>query len=212
MKKLFEIKHRFTGKVIFNLECTSLKACVEMAVETGADLRGADLRDADLRGASLGGAYLSGADLRGTCLSGASLGGAYLSDAYLSDADLRGAYLRGASLGGAYLSGADLRDADLRGASLGGASFRGAYLSGADLSGAGGEKIESNLIPIQILGLRWNILILDSHIKIGCELHSIKEWAEFDDETINKMASGALKFWEKSRGFIMDFCKANGRG
>ena len=65
----FSIKHRFTGAVLFSLECDSLKICLETAVKQKADLRGAYLRgaylrDADLRGADLRGAYLGGADLR----------------------------------------------------------------------------------------------------------------------------------------------------
>lgn len=47
----FEIKHRFSGSVLFSLECGSLKLCVEAAVKGGADLRGANLRGADLGGA-----------------------------------------------------------------------------------------------------------------------------------------------------------------
>ena len=89
--KLFEIKNRFTGSVMFSLETDSIKLCVEAAVKTGADLRGAYLGGANLRGAYLGGADLGGADLRGADLRGADLGGA----------DLRGADLGGADLGGA---------------------------------------------------------------------------------------------------------------
>lgn len=50
---IYEIKNRFTGAVIFSLECGSLKLCVEAASKAGADLQGADLRGADLRGAVL---------------------------------------------------------------------------------------------------------------------------------------------------------------
>jgi len=75
--QLFQIKHRFSGKILSELECGSLKLCVEAAVRTDAYLRGAYLRGADLRGADL------------------------------TDADLTGAYLRGAYLTGAYLRGAD---------------------------------------------------------------------------------------------------------
>ena len=51
----FQIKHRFTGAVLFELETKSLKLCVEAAVKLSAylgdaDLRGADPWDADLRG------------------------------------------------------------------------------------------------------------------------------------------------------------------
>jgi uncharacterized protein YjbI with pentapeptide repeats len=82
----FEIKHRFSGSVLFSMETESLKLCVEAAKKSDADLRGADLRGADLQGADLQGAYLHGA--------------------YLHGADLRGAYLQGAYLQGAYLQGA----------------------------------------------------------------------------------------------------------
>ena len=87
----FEIKCRFTAKVLFECEAATLKAAVEMAVE-----KRISLSDADLSGADLSGAYLRGADLRGADLRGA----------YLRGADLRGAYLRGAYLSGAYLSDA----------------------------------------------------------------------------------------------------------
>jgi len=91
----FEIKHRFSGAIIFTLECGSLKLCVEAAVKAKTDLGGADLGGAYLRGADLRGAYLRGADLRGAYLRGADLGGA----------DLRGADLGGADLGGQKVSG-----------------------------------------------------------------------------------------------------------
>jgi len=74
----FEIKSRWSGKVLFSAETKSLKLAVEMAVGKKANLWGADLREADLSGANLWGADLSGADLRGANLRGANLGGADL--------------------------------------------------------------------------------------------------------------------------------------
>ena len=65
---LIEIKHRFSGEVLFSLETESLRFCLQAAVKGGADLRDAYLRGADLRGA-----YLRGADLRDADLGGASL-------------------------------------------------------------------------------------------------------------------------------------------
>ena len=59
-----DIKHKYTGKVLFTVP--------------GDTLSGADLS----------GAYLSGADLSGANLSGAYLSGAYLSGAYLTNARL----------------------------------------------------------------------------------------------------------------------------
>ena len=75
---LFEIKQRWTNKVIFSLETKSLKLCVGAAVNSGANLYGADLSRADLSGANLSRADLSGADLSGADLSGADLYGANL--------------------------------------------------------------------------------------------------------------------------------------
>ena len=73
---LYEIKHRFTGSILFSLECESMKVCVKAAVERGTNLGGAFLS-----GTNLGGADLSGADLSGAFLSGADLGSGLLIDA-----------------------------------------------------------------------------------------------------------------------------------
>jgi hypothetical protein len=59
---MIEIKHRFTGEVLYTFD--------------GDTLQDADLRDANLRGA-----YLTGSDLTGADLTGAYLTGAYLTGA-----------------------------------------------------------------------------------------------------------------------------------
>ena len=163
----------------------------------GAYLRGADLQGAYLQGADLRGAYLRRADLQGAYLRGADLQGACLRGADLQGADLQGADLRGADLQGADLRGAYLRGAYLRGADLQGADLQGACLRGADLRGAAhGENISISKEPLQILGLRYEVFIFDTHIKIGCELHSIEDWRKFNDKRILAMDnSQALRFW-----------------
>ena len=98
-----EIKNRWTGSVLFEVDIGSSKLAVEAAVKGGADLRradlhGADLREADLRGADLLGANLHEADLHGADLRGADLREADLHGADLHEADLRGADLHGADL------------------------------------------------------------------------------------------------------------------
>jgi hypothetical protein len=116
-----EIKHRYSGHLLFEIEAGSWRLALEAAVKARADLqgaylRGADLRDTYLQDADLQGADLQDADLQGADLQGADLRGADLRDTYLQDADLQGAYLQGADLQGAYLQGADLQGAYLRGA------------------------------------------------------------------------------------------------
>ena len=107
-KKVIEIKHRRTGKVLVtDEESTSLKDAVIKAIANRVDLSGADLRSADLRSA-----YLRSADLSGADLSGADLRSADLRSADLSGADLRSADLRSAKGVDANGKIAPLTDAD----------------------------------------------------------------------------------------------------
>jgi hypothetical protein len=80
----FEIKNRFNGELIFEVETTSWKLAVELAIKAKADLRYADLSYADLRYANL-----SYANLRYADLSYADLRSADLRYADLRSADLR---------------------------------------------------------------------------------------------------------------------------
>lgn len=77
MAKEFIIKNT-NGEELYRGEGESLKAVVEVAVASGANLSDADLRGANLRGAYLRGADLNGANLYGADLHGANLGGAQM--------------------------------------------------------------------------------------------------------------------------------------
>jgi hypothetical protein len=123
---IIEIKHRWTGAVLWSGEAESVKDGVTKAVAAGAYLAGAYLARADLARADLAGANLAGANLAGANLARADLAGANLADADLAGANLADAYLAGANLAGAYLAGANLADANLADANL-----AGAYLAGA---------------------------------------------------------------------------------
>ena len=207
MAKVY-IKHRWTEAVLFEFDATdeqrasglAMRAALEKATHSGADLiganliganlrganlRDADLRDADLRGANLRGANLIGADLRGADLIGANLIGA----------DLRGANLRGANLIGADLRGANLRDADLRDANLRGANLRGANLIGADLRG--GLKLSGGRPFLQIgpIGSRADTLkayVTDQGLRIsaGCFFGTRDEFADAVEKTHNENMHG----------------------
>ena len=120
----------------------------------------------------------------------------------LEKATLTGAYLTGANLGGANLTGANLT-----GANLGGANLAGAYLTGAKWRG-----IVINKAPLQLFGLRWSVTVLDAHMQIGCELHSLTEWANFDDARIAVMdGRHALRFWRTYKAVLLGLAAATGR-
>ena len=133
MKTKIEIKHRFTGDVLFSFECESIKECVIEAVKTGANLTRANLTGADLTRADLTEANLTGADLTRANLAGADLTGANLTGANLTGADLTGADLTEANLTEANLTRANLTGADLTRANLAGADLTGANLTRANL-------------------------------------------------------------------------------
>ena len=131
-----------------------------------------------------------------------------LSSADLSSADLSYADLSYANLSYANLRYADLRSADLSSADLSYANLSYADLSYADLSSATyGEGIPLTKPPVFLLGLIWDVMILDKHIKIGCQLHSTTEWENFSDEEINSMEDRALDFWKQWKDVILSMAK-----
>ncbi len=103
-------------------------------------------------------------------------------------------------------SGADLSGANLRGANLSGADLPDAYLPDAYLFD---EKITKPVT--QLLTEIWPVIIGETKIQIGCQLHTIAEWQSFDDDKIAGMASAALDWWRVWKSPIMEICKATGK-
>ena len=99
------------------------------------------------------------------------------------------------------------------GADLSGADLSGADLSRADLSGAKWrDGVIINRRPLFIGGLSWSVWVLDSHMQIGCELHKLSEWAEFDDRRICQMSGKeAVKFWRTYKDVLLAIAKSDGR-
>ncbi len=198
--------------ILFSFEATDEQQASGIAMRCAlesANLIGANLSDANLSGANLSDANLSDANLSGAYLSGANL-----SDANLRGANLRDANLRDANLRDANLSGANLRGANLIGAYLRDANLSGAYLSGANLSDAKWGNITISRAPLHVsIPNEWAIAILDTHMQIGCELHSLSEWAAFDDSRIAQMdGRHALRFWRQYKAVLLAMAAADGRG
>jgi len=217
-----QIRHRYTSAVLFEHQVTdeqqasgmAMRHALEAATQARANLAGAYLADANLVGANLAGAYLAGANLVDANLADANLVDAYLAGANLAGANLAGAnlvdaYLAGANLAGAYLAGANLVDANLAGAYLAGANLVDANLTGAKWR----DDITISRAPLQISGLRWTVYLLDQHMQIGCELHTLAEWADFDDARICGMdGRDALRFWRAHKDALLSLARSDGRG
>ena len=108
---------------------------------------------------------------------------------------------------------ANLASANLTGAYLTGANLTGAYLTGANLAGAKWrDGVIINKAPVQVSGLLWFVTILDAHMQIGCELHSLADWASFDDRRIVEMGGrDALRFWRENKETLLSLARAAGR-
>ena len=143
----------------------------------------------------------------------ANLAGAYLTDANLARAKLADAYLTDANL-----AGANLARANLTGANLTGAYLTGAYLTGANLTDAKFENtkwrdgVVITRAPLEISGLPYMVYILDDYMQIGCELHKLTDWANFDNARIARMDGvKARKFWDAYGGALIALAAADGR-
>ena len=145
------------------------------------------------------------ADLRSGLRMRHALEKATQARANLARANLARANLDGANLYGASLDGANLAWANLDGASLAGASLAGASLAGASLAGAKfGDGVTAERGIRQVLGLRWPVTIFDNHMRIGCQLHSLADWATFTKRDIVEMdGTDALLFWRRHKAMLL---------
>ena len=116
-----------------------------------------------------------------------------------------------ANLRGAYLRGSDLRGSDLRGAYLGGPDLGGANLYEANLEGADLRYCIGNSKQIKTIQTEtYYITYTDKVMAIGCKQHTIEEWFNFDDETIDKMNKGtSLEWWAKWKPVLKTIMEIN---
>ena len=128
-----------------------------------------------------------------------------LEKATQAGANLDRANLAGANLARANLDGANLAGANLDGASLDRANLARANLDGANLAGAKfGDAVTAERGIRQVLGLQWPVTIFDNHMRIGCQLHSLADWATFTKRDIVEMdGTDALLFWRRHKAMLL---------
>jgi uncharacterized protein YjbI with pentapeptide repeats len=194
-----EIKHRVTNQILFTHESenNTTQRTVRAAIAARVELVGANFVGADLKSIDFSGINCAGADFDRTNVAGSNFAGTNL-------------------IGTSFI-GANLDSTNFAGANLYGANFYKANLFGTDFSGANIVKtnfVEANLdgelltkTPLSLVNLRWNVLITEQYMRIGCERHAHKEWAAMDDASINRMEIGALKFWRTWKLALLELCK-----
>jgi len=145
-------------------------------------------------------ADLSSADLSSANLSSANMRSADISYANLSYANLSYANLSSVNLSYADLSSTNLSYADLRYANLRYADLSSADLSHADLRYAVGEMKYVKSLQCE----KYYISYTSKMLNIGCQSHTIEEWKMFGDDTISRMDSQALEWWQKWKPILMN--------
>ena len=85
------------------------------------------------------------------------------------------------------------------------ASLVWASLDGANLAGAKfGDAVTAERGIRQVLGLQWPVTIFDNHMRIGCQLHSLADWAAFTKRDIVEMdGTDALLFWRRHKAMLL---------
>lgn len=131
----FEIKHRFSGDIMYEGMAPSFVALAERAVAEGVDLSESNMAGMNLAGAVLSGGRFVRADLRRVNMVRADLTGAKLAEATLVSSDMTGAILYKANLARADLSDANMSMVNAAWAFLARANLSETNLTNADLSG-----------------------------------------------------------------------------
>lgn len=83
--------------------------------------------------------------------------------------------------------------------------YRDAKVYGnAYVSGNAEVTTKTTTTPLTLSGLTYSVTITDEHMKIGCECHTFKEWAEFSDKRIFSMdKEKALEFCKSYKDYIL---------
>ena len=69
------------------------------------------------------------------------------------------------------------------------------------------KNIETKKFLNIVINKYYKIQILDTHIKIGCQFHSVEEWENFTDDKIIKMdGKKAIKFWKEWKDILIMMC------
>jgi hypothetical protein len=73
---------------------------------------------------------------------------------------------------------------------------------------SGNAKIEKPGDCKNIINEKYNITILPESIKIGCQMHTKKEWWNFTDREILVMdGKNGLLWWKKWKPILMAICE-----
>lgn len=136
-----------------------------------------------------------------------------IKKAIKANVSLANTCLAHANVEGEDLTGADFSEADLMGVDFSSANLTGVKLEGADFWDTKWTNgITISRCPIQVFGLAYPITILDHHMQIGCEMHTLAAWAAFNNRRILAMdGAAAAKFWNRHKTALLALAASDGR-
>lgn len=117
--------------------------------------------------------------------------------------NLTGANLSNTDLSNTNLSYANLSDTDLTGANLSYTDLTGVNLTGASLRWCIGNNEEIKTLQLG----KYQATYTNDIMAIDCQQHSIYEWFNFDDDTIEAMDYGALEWWNEYKDILKKLVK-----
>jgi hypothetical protein len=118
-----------------------------------------------------------------------------------------------ANLARARIEGTEFHWADLEGTNFKETFLPRANFFGANLTDASyGSNVPMTKPPGCLIGFRWPVVLLDTHIKIGCELHLTTEWEAFSCQKIDKMHSEAQDWWWEHREVVLTLARLHAKG
>ena len=115
--------------------------------------------------------------------------------------EIRGGVIRGGEIRGGVIRGGEIWGGEIRGGVIWCGEIRGGEIRGGVIWGG-----VIRVSPIFISGLRWEITITASYLRIGCQQHEHDSWSKFERTDIMPMANEAWDWWKLHKDMLMALC------
>ena len=122
-------------------------------------------------------------------------------DSKIWGGEIWGGEIRGGVIWGGVIRGGEIWGGEIRGGVIWCGEIRGGEIWGGVIWGG-----VIRVSPIFISGLRWEITITASYLRIGCQQHEHDSWSKFERTDIMPMANEAWDWWKLHKDMLMALC------